>query len=150
MVFAENWHGVSPWPIQTTPVNEIEIRTAIVDAAHQYLGARYGYGRQSPPSAFDCSGLINQAYQDAANISIPRSASEIWARGTRLTSSQLSPGDIIVYSENGRTPTHVALYVNNTEMIHSVSRGSPTGVVRERQDSGSWPRKVIGYVTFVE
>jgi hypothetical protein len=107
------------------------------------------YGSQSPPEKFDCSGLVNQAYKEGANIAIPRSTSEIWAKGRRISKADLAPGDIIVFSENSTTPSHVAIYADETFMIHSVSTGSPTGVVRARQSDGSWPRKIMGYVTFV-
>jgi len=125
------------------------VRNAIVKAAQRYLGARYVYGSQSPPEKFDCSGLVNQAYKEGANIAIPRSTTEIWAKGRRISKADLAPGDIIVFSENSITPSHVAIYVDETYMIHSVSIGSPTGVIQNRQSDGSWPRKVIGYVTFV-
>ena len=125
------------------------VRAAIVNAAQRYLGARYVLGAQTPPTKFDCSGLVGQAYKDAANMILPRTSAEIWARGKRINRSQLAPGDIIVYSENGRTPSHVAIYVNNTDMIHSVSIGNPTGVIRSKQTDCTWPRKEIGYVTFI-
>jgi cell wall-associated NlpC family hydrolase len=125
------------------------VRRAIVSAAQRYLGARYVYGSQSPPEKFDCSGLVNQAYKEGANIAIPRSTSEIWAKGKRISKVDLAPGDIIVFSENSVTPSHVAIYVDETYMIHSVSVGSPTGVIQARQSDGSWSRKIMGYVTFV-
>jgi len=124
-------------------------RSAIVSAAQRYLGARYVYGSQSPPEKFDCSGLVNQAYKEGANIAIPRSTSEIWAKGKKISKADLAPGDIIVFSENSVTPSHVAIYVDETYMIHSVSIGNPTGVVQARQSDGSWPKKIMGYVTFV-
>jgi len=125
------------------------VRRSIVSAAQRYLGARYVYGSQSPPEKFDCSGLVNQAYKEGANIAIPRSTSEIWAKGRKISKADLAPGDIIVFSENSTTPSHVAIYVDETYMIHSVSIGSPTGVVQARQSDGSWSRKIMGYVTFV-
>jgi cell wall-associated NlpC family hydrolase len=125
------------------------VRSAIVKAAQRYLGARYVYGSQSPPEKFDCSGLVNQAYKEGANIAIPRSTTEIWAKGKKISKAELAPGDIIVFSENSSTPSHVAIYVDETYMIHSVSIGNPTGVIQNKQSDGSWSRKVIGYVTFV-
>jgi len=125
------------------------VRSAIVKAAQHYLGARYVYGSQSPPDKFDCSGLVNQAYKEGANIVIPRSTTEIWAKGKKIGKADLAPGDIIVFSENKLTPSHVAIYVDDTYMIHSVSIGNPTGVIQNRQSDGSWPLKVMGYVTFV-
>ena len=126
------------------------VGAAIVTAAQKYLGASYVYGAQNPPQQFDCSGFVKQAYNDGANLDIPRSTTEIWARGTHINRSALLPGDIIVYSENGSVPSHVAIYKNSTEMIHCVSLGSPTGVISQNQSSGSWPGKELGYITFVD
>ena len=143
----------APQPVVTpAPVNtETNQRAAIVNSAKKYLGATYTHGSMNPapPMKFDCSGLVSQAYIDAMNIVIPRSSSEIWAKGKRLSKSDMKPGDIIVFSENGSTPSHVSIYEDSTYMIHSVSAGSPTGVIRQTQTSGSWPNKVLGYVTFV-
>jgi cell wall-associated NlpC family hydrolase len=139
-----------PAPPAASPAAGVSaVRRAIVSAAQRYLGARYVYGSQSPPEKFDCSGLVNQAYKEGANIAIPRSTSEIWAKGKRISKADLAPGDIIVCSENSATPSHVAIYVDETYMIHSVSIGSPTGVVQAKQSDGSWSRKIMGYVTFV-
>ena len=144
----------APAPAPTQPVVSIEAnqRIAIINAAKKYLGASYIYGAQAaspPPMKFDCSGLVGQAYKDAMNTVIPRSTSEIWSKGKRLSKNDMKPGDIIVFSENGNTPSHVAVYEDSTYMIHSVSAGNPTGVIRQSQTSGSWPNKVLGYVTFV-
>jgi cell wall-associated NlpC family hydrolase len=139
--------GASASGINTGGINAV--RSAIVKAAQRYLGARYVYGSQFPPDKFDCSGLVNQAYMDGANIVIPRSTTEIWAKGKKISKADLAPGDIIVFSENNKTPSHVAIYVDETYMIHSVSIGNPTGVIQNKQTDGSWSRKVIGYVTFV-
>jgi len=142
--------GASQSTTPASPAGSVSaVRSAIVSAAQRYLGARYVYGSQSPPGKFDCSGLVNQAYKDGASIAIPRSTSEIWAKGKRINKADLAPGDIIVFSENSVTPSHVAIYVDETYMIHSVSIGSPTGVVQSKQSDGSWPRKIMGYVTFV-
>ena len=129
------------------PVN---IRAAIVNAAQKYLGAAYLMGAQLPPSKFDCSGFVNQVYKDVTDVVIPRSSSAIWAQGRRVDKNQVQPGDIIVFSENGSTASHVAIYMNSTEMIHSVSIGSPTGVIKQNQNSGNWPKKQLGFVSFIE
>jgi hypothetical protein len=98
---------------------------------------------------FDCSSLVAQVFRDAGNMAVPRTTSEIWARGRRINANQIQPGDIIVYTHNGRTPGHVSIVVDRNYMIHAVSTGSQTGVIHQRQNSGTWPQRVMGYVTFV-
>jgi len=142
-----NAGNTSAGSVNTGGINAV--RSAIVKTAQRYLGARYVYGSQSPPDKFDCSGLVNQAYKEGANIDIPRSTTEIWEKGKKISKADLAPGDIIVFSENKLMPSHVAIYVDETYMIHSVSIGSPTGVIQNKHSDGSWSGKVIGYVTFM-
>ena len=54
--------------------------TAIAYARAQ-LGRPYLWGGTGP-DAFDCSGLVMEAYA-AAGVSIPRTSQEQWARGRR-------------------------------------------------------------------
>jgi cell wall-associated NlpC family hydrolase len=124
-------------------------RTAIVNAARRYLGAAYVYGAQQPPTRFDCSGLVGQAYKDATNVVIPRSSSQIWARGQPVARNQVQPGDIVVFDMTGRnsTPTHVAIYVDASTIIHACDTN--TGVITSRLSDASWSQKVMGYRTFV-
>ena len=121
---------------------------AILNAAKEYLGASYQAGAREPPYRFDCSGLVSQAYLDAAGISIPRNSSQIWAQGKKIDDHSVQPGDIIVFGERG-TPNHVAIYIDETSMIHSASSGTETGVVISRQDENYWSQRFMGYVTFM-
>jgi hypothetical protein len=138
-------------PAPAAQSNENTQRTAIVNAAKSYMGAKYVYGAQtpSPPMKFDCSGFIGQAYKDALNVVLPRSSSDLWEKGKKLNKNAVKPGDIIVYSENGKSPSHVSLITDSSNIIHAVSAGSPTGVISQSQTSGSWPNKILGYITYV-
>lgn len=138
-----------PEPQQAASPTSDAVRSAIVNAAQKYIGAVYVYGAQLPPTKFDCSGLVSQAYKDATKAIIPRSSAEIWSKGKRLTRNELRPGDIIVYNTSGSGASHVAIYVDETYMIHSASAGNPTGVILSRQSESYWAQRVMGYCTFV-
>jgi hypothetical protein len=104
----------------------------------------------SPPSRFDCSGFVGQAYKEATGYAIPRSSAEIFRAGRRIERENLRPGDIIVFDTSGRgKASHVAIYLNNTSMIHSVSAGSKTGVIVSPLTDKYFAPRIIGYRTFV-
>jgi rare lipoprotein A len=142
----------TPAPAPQTPApsgSSSAVRNGIVNAAKKYLGASYVYGAMQPNSKFDCSGLVGQAYKDAANITVPRSSADIWTRGKAVNKNDLQPGDIIVFNTTGSGASHVAIYMDGGQMIHAASAGSPTGVIISQQNESYWAQRVMGYRTFV-
>ena len=50
-----------------------------------------------------------------------------------VSEDNMQPGDIIIWSSNGYSPTHSSIYVGGDQMIHAANSG--TGVI---QSSVSW------------
>lgn len=83
------------------------------------LGCPYVYGGTGPCSAgFDCSGLVQAAWA-AAGVSIPRTTWEDWDSLPHIPTSDLQPGDLLLYNGEG----HVAMYVGNGEIIDAPQTG---------------------------
>ena len=96
----------------------------VVGAALSKIGSPYGWGAAGP-SQFDCSGLMFWAYAQNGK-SIPRTSSAQLAGGTRVSLSELQPGDIIGYYPG---VTHVGMYVGNGQVVHASDYGIPVQVV---------------------
>jgi len=99
--------------------------TAIAYARSQ-LGKPYLWGGTGP-DAFDCSGLVMQAYA-AAGISIPRTSEEQWAAGPQASTAQ--PGDLVFFAGADGTatsPGHVGIVVDPARhlMIDAYATGLP-------------------------
>jgi cell wall-associated NlpC family hydrolase len=88
-------------------------------AAQTKLGSPYVYG-SAGPNTFDCSGLTSWAYAQAG-ISLPRTSQSQASAGTRVSQSQLQPGDLVFYYSG---LSHVGMYVGNGQIIHSPRTGS--------------------------
>ncbi len=91
-----------------------------VFTAMQMIGAPYRYGG-STPDGFDCSGLVQYAY-DAAGIRLPRTAAQQYSATDSLTLEQARPGDLLFFRE-GRRISHVALYLGQGRFVHAPNRG---------------------------
>ena len=52
--------------------------------------------------------------------------------GKLVKKDQLSPGDIILYSDNGKASGvhHVGIYMGNNLMVHAPQTGSPIQVAK--------------------
>ncbi|NJP68511.1 C40 family peptidase [Streptomyces spiramenti] len=88
--------------------------------AQGQLGKPYGWGATGP-SAFDCSGLTQAAWQ-SAGVSLPRTSHSQIGAGARVSRDQLAPGDLVFYYPG---LTHVGMYVGNGQIIHASRPGTP-------------------------
>jgi cell wall-associated NlpC family hydrolase len=97
--------------------------TVVVQAALSRIGSPYSWGA-SGPNAFDCSGLVMWAFQQAG-ISLPHSSQALAHGGQPVDLSQMQPGDVVTYYGDA---SHVALYIGDGMMVHASTYGTPVRV----------------------
>jgi hypothetical protein len=86
----------------------------VVDGAMQYLGVPYRWGGTDPATGLDCSGFVQQAYEDVG-ISLPRTSRQQAQVGTEVPSlAQARPGDLVTF---GNPVDHIGIYVGDNKMI---------------------------------
>jgi cell wall-associated NlpC family hydrolase len=90
-----------------------------VTFAYNAIGLPYVYG-SGGPNSYDCSGLTSAAW-NAAGKSLPHNAAAQYSATTRISRSQLQPGDLVFYRSNG----HVAIYVGGGQIIDASRAGQP-------------------------
>ncbi len=95
-----------------------------VQAALTQIGSSYVWGGATP-GAFDCSGLVMWAFQQAG-IALPHSSQAMAQGGQPVSLSDLQPGDVLTFYSDA---SHVGLYVGDGLMVHSSTYGQPVRVV---------------------
>ena len=100
----------------------------ILAFAQSKIGCAYSYGGVGP-SAYDCSGLVYSAYQNAG-LSIARTADaqyrQVAAAGHLVKDvSSLKPGDLVFFYPG---IGHVGVYEGNGSFVHASTYG--VGVIR--------------------
>ena len=115
---------------------------AVLMRALSLVGTPYRYGGNTPKGGFDCSGLVNYVFRDAAAIRLPRSSRELAAwQGPRVAPERLAPGDLVFFGSDG-TVTHVGIYVGEGRFVHAPSTG---GTVRlDHLDGPYWRTRYSG------
>ena len=117
--------------------------TSIPDrAAHhaaQLVGKPYRYGGASPSTGFDCSGLVQWSYAQAGR-KLPRSTDDQRVAAQRIRVSELRPGDLIFFDQEGKKHGHVGIYVGNGEFVHAPSSGKR--VRRDRLNAPYWTKHI--------
>jgi murein DD-endopeptidase len=102
--------------------------------ALKMVGAPYRYGGASP-KGFDCSGLVQYSFRQAG-ITLPHQTEQQRRLGKRVAISELRPGDLVFFDQQGKKNGHVAMYAGNGEIVHAPSSGKR--VRRDRLDSPYW------------
>ncbi|WP_409303997.1 C40 family peptidase [Peribacillus sp. SCS-155] len=114
--------------------------TKAISVAKSNLGVKYKWGGITP-SGFDCSGLLKYSFAKAGKT-LPRTARDMYTKGTRVSSSSLKPGDLLFYAPTKASrPTHVAMYVGSGKVINS---SSSKGVSYFYTNNSYWKPKFLG------
>ncbi len=95
------------------------------------LGTPYRWGGETPGVGFDCSGLVQAAW-DAAGVRLPRVAEDQFAAGPVLTpGTPLQPGDLVFFGPPGGGVTHVGMVTNpDGEMVDAPYTGAVVRIDR--------------------
>nr|WP_156525910.1 peptidoglycan hydrolase RipC [Mycobacterium adipatum] len=94
-----------------------------MQAALTRVGSPYSWGAEGP-GAFDCSGLVKWAFQQAG-IALPHSSYALAAGGQAVSTDQMQPGDVVSYYSDA---SHVGIYIGDGMMVHASTFGKPVVV----------------------
>jgi cell wall-associated NlpC family hydrolase len=92
---------------------------AAVRFAMAQVGKAYVYGAAGP-NAYDCSGLTMRAW-GAAGVGLPHSSSAQQGSGTRVSESELRPGDLVFYYS---PVSHVGMYIGHGLIVNALNPGA--------------------------
>jgi cell wall-associated NlpC family hydrolase len=99
-------------------------RQRLADIAKSWLGTPYGWGGNTPGTALDCSGLVQQAYKEMG-ISLPRISAAQARAGARIGLNQLQVGDLVGWDNSSRNngADHIAIYIGNGQIVEAPRPG---------------------------
>jgi cell wall-associated NlpC family hydrolase len=107
------------WTDATPDVAASGRAAVAVRFAMAQVGKAYVYGA-SGPNAYDCSGLTMRAW-GAAGVGLPHSSSAQQGSGTRVSESELQPGDLVFYYS---PVSHVGMYIGHGLIVNALNPGA--------------------------
>ena len=125
---------------QTLPakVSSNNKSTALVKNSKKYLNVPYVWGGNTP-KGFDCSGFINYVFEESTDVNLPRTVSEIYKKGTRVSNPQV--GDLVFFETYKPGASHAGIYIGGNQFIHS---SSSKGVTISSLENSYWEKRYIG------
>ena len=118
-------------------------RNKIVNFACQFVGNRYVWGGTSLTHGCDCSGFTQSVLKNFG-ISVPRVSRDQARTGSKVTSANMRPGDLIFYANRSGTINHVGLYIGNGQVVNAASTRSGIRIYRWNYRTPVAIRNVIG------
>ena len=94
-----------------------DVRVELVEYAKQFLGNPYVWGGTSLTKGADCSGFVLSVFKKFG-VKLPHYSGSQANCGTKISASDLQPGDRVFYNRKGRIG-HVAIYIGNGQVIHA-------------------------------
>ena len=118
-----------------------QLRNRILGTAKKYMGTKYVYGGKKPPG-FDCSGFITWV-MNKNGIKINGSSSMIAKLGKKKSLKSLKKGDLVFFGKGSKV-THIAMVVENDEVLKVIHSTSSRGVVIDEISSSKyWKKKYL-------
>ena len=90
----------------------------LVNFSMQFQGRPYVVAGESLTNGCDCAGFIKALYRDFFGITFDRNLEMYNMIGIPVSTGELQPGDIILYSAGGGIG-HVALYIGGGQVINA-------------------------------
>ena len=113
---------------------------AISETATSLKGIKYKYGGTSK-AGFDCSGYVQFVFKQHG-INLSRTASGMYATGTKVAKTDLTVGDLVFFNTRGKGVSHVGIYIGDGNFAHA---SSSKGVkVDKLNDPHYWGKRYVG------
>ena len=97
-----------------------DVRVELVEYAKQFLGNPYVWGGTSLTKGADCSGFTLSVFKKFG-VRLSHHAATQAKEGTKISASDLQPGDLVFYADSRGNINHVALYIGGGQVIHASS-----------------------------
>ena len=97
-----------------------DVRVDLVEYAKQFVGNPYVWGGTSLTKGADCSGFVLSVFKKYG-VKLSHSSRAQANEGTKITASELLPGDLVFYKNSSGTINHVAIYIGGGQVIHASS-----------------------------
>ena len=94
--------------------------SSVAGVGQQYIGVPYVFGGATP-AGFDCSGFIKYVYAQFG-VSLPHSVSGQAAAGTRISTADARPGDLVIMSG------HDGIYMGDGKIMDAPRPGKSVSI----------------------
>lgn len=100
-------------------VQGIAAESLLEEQVEELIGTPYKWAGAST-KGFDCSGFTSYVFKKF-EIELSRTSASQAKEGTAVAKDKLRAGDLVFFNTNGKSISHVGIYLGDGEFVHSAS-----------------------------
>lgn len=113
-------------------IENAKLRSAIED----WYGTPYLYGGCSKDGV-DCSCFVGNIYKTVYNITLKRTANDIYLQSTPVAKNKLKEGELVFFTNSNNKVSHVGIYLRDDMFVHS---STSHGVIISKLTDSYWSK----------
>ncbi len=103
-------------------VSESDIKNEkLYQFINDWYGVKYKYGGKDK-GGIDCSGLTAALYQSVYKKTISSNTKDLVNEVKKIKESDLKEGDLVFFKTNGKSISHVGVYLQNHKFVHASTK----------------------------
>jgi cell wall-associated NlpC family hydrolase len=103
---------------------------------------RYHRGGRAPSTGFDCSGFVRYVFIHSIGLDLPTNSASQFLAGLKVKRNEMKTGDLVFFRTRGKAVSHVGIYIDNGQFIHSPSAGKTVRV--DSLNEAYWAQHFVG------
>jgi cell wall-associated NlpC family hydrolase len=117
-------------------------REALMAFAMKLRDIRYHRGGRAPSTGFDCSGFVRYVFAHSIGLDLPTNSASQFLAGLKVKRNEMKTGDLVFFRTRGKAISHVGIYIDNGQFIHSPSAGKTVRV--DSLNEAYWSKHFAG------
>src|SRR6201991_3444440 len=117
-------------------------REALLAFAMKLRDIRYHRGGRAPSTGFDCSGFVRYVFMHSIGLDLPTNSASQFLAGLKAKRNEMKTGDLVFFRTRGKAISHVGIYIDNGQFIHSPSAGKTVRV--DSLNEAYWAKHFVG------
>ena len=103
-------------------VSESDIKNEkLYQFINDWYGVKYKYGGKDK-AGIDCSGLTSILYSVVYKKTISSNTKDLVSEVKKIKESDLKEGDLVFFNTNGKSISHVGVYLQNHKFVHASTK----------------------------
>lgn len=119
---------------------ETVLNTSLFAFIEDWWGTPYVYGGKNK-NGVDCSGFANNLLTAVFRINSAGSSAQLYDKSRKISNSQMKEGDLVFFKTNGKSISHVGVYLNNDKFVHA---STSMGVMISDLNETYWKKYYAG------
>ncbi|WP_343136947.1 C40 family peptidase [Luteibacter rhizovicinus] len=119
-----------------------DARNVLMAFAMKLRDIRYHRGGRQPSTGFDCSGFVRYVFRHSIGLDLPSNSASQFLAGLKVKRNDMKMGDLVFFRTRGKAVSHVGIYIDNGQFIHSPSAGKTVRV--DSLNEAYWAKHFVG------